>query len=104
TLTLIVLGVMLTRFVDRERATWTVFILATAGMIIAMLARASMHDAMLLLWITIAHLCLFAMIQGNRSWRIVITMAIALGLAGLTKGPVVLGVLVTTLLALGVFG
>src|SRR5687767_7946828 len=34
TLTLVVLGAVLTRFVDRERAFWTVLILATSGIII----------------------------------------------------------------------
>ena len=98
TLTLIVLGVVLGRKVDRDRAFWTVFILATSAMVIAWNARASLTDAVLLLWIVIAQFCLFAMLRGNRSWPIVIVMAVAIGFAGLTKGPVVLGVLGMTLL------
>src|SRR6185437_2899631 len=103
TLTLIVLGVVLSRTVDRERAFWTVFILATSAMVIAWNARASLTDAVLLLWIVIAELCLFAILHDGGTWPVVIAMSIAIGLGGLTKGPVVLGVLGTTCLALGVF-
>src|SRR5688500_5480328 len=96
TLTLIVLGVVITRFVDRERAFWTVLILATSGMVIGFLAKGSMHDALLLLWVTIAQACLYATLRGHGSWAVVVTMSITIGLAGLTQGPVVLGVMATT--------
>ena len=52
-----------------------------------------------LVWITIAELCLFAIWQGRASWPVVLTMAVAIGLAGLTKGPVVLGFLGTIIFA-----
>src|SRR5439155_2791855 len=61
TLTLIVLAVVLSRYVDPERAFWTVLILATSAIVIAWSARTSLTDAVLLLWITIAQLCLFAL-------------------------------------------
>jgi 4-amino-4-deoxy-L-arabinose transferase-like glycosyltransferase len=101
-LTLIVLGVVLTRYVDRERAFWTVLILATSGIVIGFLAKGSMHDALLLLWVTIAQMCLYAILRGHGTWPVVITMAVAIALAGLTKGPVVLGVMATTLIALAI--
>ena len=58
-------------------------------------------DAVLLLWVTVAQICMYAMWRGNRSWTVVITLAVMIGLAGLTKGPVILGIQGTTLLALG---
>ncbi len=100
TLTLIVLGIVLGRKVDRDRAFWTVFILATSAMVIGWNARASLTDSVLLLWIVIAQLCLFAILHGNSTWLVIIVMSIAIGLAALTKGPVVLGVMATTLIAL----
>jgi 4-amino-4-deoxy-L-arabinose transferase-like glycosyltransferase len=101
TMALVVLAVVLTRFVDRERAFWTVLVLATGGIVIAFSAKASMHDAILLLWVTIAQLCLYAILRGRASWPVVIAMAVAIGCAGLTKGPVVLGVIATTMLMVG---
>jgi 4-amino-4-deoxy-L-arabinose transferase-like glycosyltransferase len=98
-LTLVVLGGVLTRYVDRDRAFWTVFVLATSAIVIAWTARTSLTDAILLLWTTIAQLGLFAILRGRGSWPVVITTAVAIGLAGLTKGPVVLGVMGMTLLA-----
>jgi 4-amino-4-deoxy-L-arabinose transferase-like glycosyltransferase len=100
TLTLIVLAVVLTKCVDANRAFWTVLILATSGIIIGFSGKASMHDAILLLWVTIAQLCLYAMLGGRGSWPVVIAMAVAIGCGGLTKGPVILGVLATTLVVL----
>lgn len=98
-LTLTVLAVALTRATDRERAFWTVFILATSAIVIAWTAKTSLTDSVQLLWITIAQLCLFRVVRGDATWPVVITMALAIGLAGLTKGPVVLGVLGATVLA-----
>lgn len=102
-LTLAVLAFALVKWTDADRAFWTVFILATSGIVIAWSARTSMTDAVLLLWITIAQLCLYAILRGSRTWGVVIVTAIAIGCAVLTKGPVVLGVMAMTLLTLGVF-
>jgi 4-amino-4-deoxy-L-arabinose transferase-like glycosyltransferase len=99
-LTLGVLAVVLGRFADRQRAFWTVLILVSSAIVIAWSARTSLTDSVLLLWITIAQICLYAMYRGNRSWPVVIIWAGAFGLAGLTKGPVVLGMQAMTLLAL----
>ncbi|HSV16571.1 MAG TPA: glycosyltransferase family 39 protein [Tepidisphaeraceae bacterium] len=100
-LLLIVLSFALWGHLGPERTVWTVFIFATSGLTIAA-AKMCITDAVLLLWVTIAQLCLYAMWRGDRSWPVVITMSIAIGLAGLTKGPVVLGFQATTLLILAI--
>jgi 4-amino-4-deoxy-L-arabinose transferase-like glycosyltransferase len=99
-LTLIVLASALSRWDDPQRAFWTVLILATSAIVIAWTARTSLTDSVLLLWVTIAQICLYALLRGNRSWGIVIIMSVAIGLGILTKGPVVLGVMATTVIVL----
>src|SRR6266568_543814 len=99
TLTLIVLSIAIGKAIGWQRALWTALILASSGLVIAA-AKMCITDAVLLLWITIAQLCLFAIYQGNRSWSVTIAMWLAIGLALLTKGPVVLGVQITTLIVL----
>lgn len=99
-LLLVILSWVLWRTLGPERAVWTVFLFATSGLVIAA-AKMCITDAVLLLWATIAQLCLYAMWRGKFSWPIVVTLAAAIGLAGLTKGPVVLGFLAMTLIALG---
>jgi 4-amino-4-deoxy-L-arabinose transferase-like glycosyltransferase len=98
TLTLVLLAAVISRYVDAERAFWTVFVLATSGIVIAWSARNSLTDGVLLLWVTMAQICLCAMLTRGASWFLVIVMSIAIGLALLTKGPVVLGVMAMTLL------
>ena len=99
---LILLPAVLLRHIGLQRTLWTVFIFATSGLVIAN-AKLCITDAVLLLWVTIAQFCLYSIWRGNASWPVVLTMAVAIGLAGLTKGPVILGFLAMTLLALGVF-
>jgi len=99
TITLIVLATAIGKSIGWQRGLWTTLIFATSGLVIAA-AKMCITDSVLLLWITIAQLCLFAIYQGNRSWNVTITMWLAIGLALLTKGPVVLGVQITTLIAL----
>jgi 4-amino-4-deoxy-L-arabinose transferase-like glycosyltransferase len=53
----------------------------------------------LVLFVTAAQFCLFALIDDRRRIVPAVLMGLALGAAGLIKGPVVLGVLVMTLLA-----
>jgi 4-amino-4-deoxy-L-arabinose transferase-like glycosyltransferase len=101
-LTLAILGAVLRKYIGPRRAAWTVLILATSGLAIGA-AKMCITDSVLLLWITIAQLCLFAVYRGNRSWMVTIVMWAAIGLGGLTKGPVVLGVLFMTMLALLAF-
>jgi 4-amino-4-deoxy-L-arabinose transferase-like glycosyltransferase len=97
---LILLPIVLVRHIGPQRTLWMVFILATSGLVIAN-AKICITDAVLLLWVTIAQLCLYAIWRGNASWPIVLSIAVAIGLAGLTKGPVVLGFLAMTLVVLG---
>ena len=101
-LTLGVVAGAVWRHADPRRAVWTAFILGTSALAV-MSAKMSTTDAVLLLWITIAQVCLYAMWRGHATWPVVVTLAFAVGLAGLTKGPVVLGVMGMTLLALGAF-
>jgi 4-amino-4-deoxy-L-arabinose transferase-like glycosyltransferase len=97
---LVVLAIVLWKYADPQRAAWTVFVLATAALTIAS-AKMCITDALLLLWVTISQICLYAAWRGRATWPVVIVWAVAVGLAGLTKGPVVLGMQITTLIALG---
>ena len=100
-LLLCILATVLWRQVGPERAAFTVFVLASSTLIIVE-AKFCITDAVLLLWVTIAQLCLYALWRGSRSWWVVLAMAVAVGLAGLTKGPIVLGFLAATLGVLGI--
>ena len=102
-LTLTVLAIAIGRTMGWERGLWTAFILSTAGLTIAA-AKMCITDSVLLLFIVIAQLCLYAIYAGNRSIWVLIGMWVAIGLAGLTKGPVVIGVQVMTMLALDLPG
>ena len=99
TLTLSILGIVIWKTVSARHALWTVVVLATSVLALTA-AKMCITDSLLLLWITIAQLCVYALWRGRRSWSLVLILALATGLAGLTKGPVVLGVSGTTLLVL----
>jgi 4-amino-4-deoxy-L-arabinose transferase-like glycosyltransferase len=99
---LIVLWSVMSRFAGPEMALWTVFIFATSGLVIAA-AKMCITDAVLLLWVTIGQICLYAIYRGHWSWPVVIMLGVVTGLAGLTKGPVILGIQATTVIALGLF-
>jgi 4-amino-4-deoxy-L-arabinose transferase-like glycosyltransferase len=98
-LTVVVLAIVLRRCIGTERAWWATFIFATSAMVVAS-AKMSLTDALLLLWILIAQLSLFVIVTGRGTWGACAILGVAIGLAGLTKGPLVLGVLATTLAAL----
>ena len=98
---LTVLWIVLSRHMGSQFALWTVFIFATSGLTIAA-AKMCITDAVLLLWVTIGQICLYAIYRGRWSWPVVLTLAVSIGLAGLTKGPVILGIQATTVIALGV--
>jgi 4-amino-4-deoxy-L-arabinose transferase-like glycosyltransferase len=97
--TLAVLAVVLRRHVDADHAFWTVLVLGTSAMTIAS-AKMCVTDSVLLLWITLSQLCLYALWRYGASWKAVLGYAVAMGLGGLTKGPVVLGVSATTAVVL----
>ncbi len=82
-----------------QRTLWTVTIFATSGLTIAS-AKMCITDAVLLVWVTVAQLCLYAAWRGRATWPVVIAWAVATGLAGLTKGPVVVGMQAMTVLVL----
>jgi hypothetical protein len=66
-------------------------------------AKVCLTDSVLVLFTTVAQICLFLLWRGNRSWMTVICMAVMLGLGGLTKGPFILGTVGCTALMLGLF-
>jgi 4-amino-4-deoxy-L-arabinose transferase-like glycosyltransferase len=99
TLVLALVAALLYRTVGPVRATWAVFILATSALTI-MSAKMCLTDAVLLLWIVIAQACVYAVYRGNRSWGVTVVLWGALGLGGLTKGPIVLAVVGAGMVAL----
>ena len=99
--TLAVLGFAIARAIGCERAVWTVFILSTSALAIAA-AKMCITDAALLLFVTGAQLCLFRIYTGARSLGVSALLWLCIGLAVLTKGPVVLGVQASTVLLLAV--
>lgn len=99
TLTLALLAVALPSIVGRRRALWAVFILATSALTIAT-AKMSLTDATLLLFVTASQLCLYRTWLGRRDWPTFAGLGLSVGLAGLTKGPVVLAFCGCTLVAL----
>lgn len=98
-ITLAILAIAIGKAMGWQRGLWTAFILATTGLTIAA-AKMCITDSVLLLFIVIAQLCLYAIYAGNRSIWVLVGMWVAIGLAALTKGPVVVGVQVMTMLAL----
>jgi 4-amino-4-deoxy-L-arabinose transferase-like glycosyltransferase len=102
-LTLVLFGAFVWRVAGPRRAAWAVLVLATSAMVL-IAAKACLTDSVLLLWVTIGQICLYAMWRGRATWGVVVIYAVATALAGLTKGPVVLGVQGMTLLALWALG
>lgn len=80
---------------DAEQALWTAFLLASCALTFAA-AKSSLTDATLLVFITVTHACAYAVWQGRGTWSIWATAGVAIGLAALTKGPVVLGMIAAT--------
>ncbi len=101
TLVLCLFAIATWKLAGPSRAAWATFILATSTMTIVS-AKACLTDAVLLLLVTTAQLCLYAIYRGRGGWMVTILMCLAIGVAGLVKGPVVLAVMGTTLVALAV--
>jgi 4-amino-4-deoxy-L-arabinose transferase-like glycosyltransferase len=91
--------VVVRRVTDDERAVWTAFVLGTSVMALAA-AKASLTDAVLLVFVLVAQCCAYAGWRGRMSWGVAIALGVSVGLSGLTKGPVVLGMIGSTLVAL----
>ena len=102
-LTLLILAVVIARETDRQRGIWTAFILGTSGLAIAS-AKMCMTDSVLLLWITVSQLCIYRLWRYGPRWGTVLVLGLSIGIAGLTKGPVALGVNATTLAMLWLLG
>jgi 4-amino-4-deoxy-L-arabinose transferase-like glycosyltransferase len=99
-LTLTVLAVVLWRYASPSHAFWTVLILSTCALVV-LAAKAGLTDSVLLLFVTIAQLCLYAAWRGRGTWSVTIVMAVSIALALLTKGPVAVGIQIMTLTSLG---
>lgn len=96
---LVLLAWLVSRYVSRAHAFWVVFVLGTSAML-AVASKMSVTDPILLLFVTIAQVCLLAIYRGARQWWVPAAMWTAIGLGGLTKGPVVLGIQLTTMIVL----
>jgi 4-amino-4-deoxy-L-arabinose transferase-like glycosyltransferase len=100
--TLVLLAIVVGRHGGAEQAMWTVLVMASSAMTI-MAAKICLTDSVLILFITVAQFCFYAIWRGNRSWTVAIVMAVMLGLGGLTKGPFILGIVACTAVTLSVF-
>ncbi|CAN5439745.1 glycosyltransferase family 39 protein [soil metagenome] len=100
-LTLIVFSSATWKLVGPRRAAWATFIFATSMMVI-LSAKWCLTDAVLLLFVTTAQLCLYATYRGRGGWGVTILWCVCIGLAGLVKGPVVLAVQGMTLVMLAI--
>ncbi len=103
TVTVTVVYFVLRMWGMRARAGWTAFILATSALAI-LAGKMCLTDSLLLLWIMIGQMCLWLFITRRGGWSGLIIYAVATGLAGLTKGPVVLGVQGMTIVGYWLFG
>jgi 4-amino-4-deoxy-L-arabinose transferase-like glycosyltransferase len=88
------------RIAGPSRAAWSVLLLASNMLFIAT-AKWCTTDATLLVFMIIAQTCGYLLWRGRFSWPVAVILGIAVGIAGLTKGPVVLGVMGMTFLFLG---
>jgi 4-amino-4-deoxy-L-arabinose transferase-like glycosyltransferase len=100
--TVAVVGVSVGRAAGWRRGVWTAFILATSGLVIAA-GKMCITDGVLLLWVTIAQICLLAIYSGSKSFAVILMMWVATALAILTKGPVVIAVGLATIAVLFLF-
>jgi len=84
---------------DEETALAATTIFAFAGLT-GFLAKFAITDSVLLLSVAASMGCVYRLWRGDRGWGVVLVWAVATGVAGLTKGPVVIGVQGMTLAAL----
>ena len=99
-LTLVLLASAFWKTVGPRRALWATFIFGTSALTMAA-GKMCITDGVLILFVTGAQICLYALWRGRWSWFVVLSCGILVGLGMLTKGPVVLGVMAATLLVLG---
>jgi len=100
-LTLVVLSGVIWKTVGHRRGLWTglVFISSTLVMVAG---KTCLTDALLVLWVTIAQLCMYAAYAGRASKWTLAAMWVSIGLGVLTKLPVIIAVLGITAVVLAV--
>ena len=101
TLVLIITGVTLWKLAGPLRGAWTAVIYGTCVMAIIS-AKMCLCDSTLMVFLMIAQLSLMVMYLGKVSWPGLLLMFVAIGLGGLTKGPVAVIPTIFTVLALTV--
>lgn len=104
TLGVLLLAAVVWRFAGAQRAVWSALIFATSVVAIAA-AKFCITDAMMTLFVTAGQVCLAVMWASERAgrrtpWWTAPVFWVSIGLAGLTKGPQVLGMHLVTLIAL----
>jgi 4-amino-4-deoxy-L-arabinose transferase-like glycosyltransferase len=108
TLAIVTVAILLARFLPRavgtRRAVWTVLIFCTSALPIGA-AKMAITDSVLLVWLIVGQGCLWMMRRDERLGRPrrlgpAILMWIAIGVGGLTKGPIVIGLLLATMVVL----
>ena len=99
-LTVVVLAAALWKPLGPQPTVWTLFVFTSSALAI-FCAKVSQTDSVLLLWTTIAFICVYLLWQGRGGWPAVIALSIAIGFAGLIKGPFIIGVLGSTVIVLG---
>ena len=100
-LTIMLLALAVWREAGQRHALWTLFIFSSSALTI-WCAKVCMTDAVLLLWVTGALICVYRVWQGRGGWWTFIGLAITVGFGGLVKGPFILGVLGGTVAMLAV--
>lgn len=100
-LAIAILGFSLFKLSDPRRATWTAVIYGTCVMAIVS-AKMCLCDSTLMVFLVTAQMCLMAFYLGKARWGALLLLFIALGLGGLTKGPVAVVPTIFTLLALAI--
>jgi 4-amino-4-deoxy-L-arabinose transferase-like glycosyltransferase len=98
TIVIALLAGFVRRVADVRLAAWSAFVFATSALVIAG-AKLCITDGPLLLWICIGQGCLYLLWQ-KPSVSAALIFWLATGLAGLTKGPVVLLIHAGTLIVL----
>jgi 4-amino-4-deoxy-L-arabinose transferase-like glycosyltransferase len=98
-LTLALLAFALWREVGPQHTIWTLFIFASSALTIVA-AKICLTDSVLLLWTTLAMLCIYLLWRGRGGWPAVIALSVAIAFGGLIKGPFILGVLAGTIIML----
>ncbi len=98
-LTLSLLAITITREKGNSPALWTIFIFSSCALAIGA-AKMCLTDSVLLFFIVISQLCIYRIWKYGISVTPFVLLGLSIGFAGLTKGPVALGINLTTIAAL----